>query len=71
MDKKQLHAWAIKGIDAEIDKLEKKIKKGRQYLEDIDNGKEVKTPKTRSEIVAIVEEKQKEIESLQEIRNKL
>ena len=64
MRNEELVKWAVKGIEAEIEKLEKDVFKGLNLLKDIDEGKPIKSPKTRFEISAIVSEKRIQIEEL-------
>lgn len=56
--------YAIKGIDAHIDELEKAIKQGQQFLNQIENGEKPKTNKTAYEIVEIIRKKKEEIANL-------
>ena len=56
--------YAIKGINAEIAKLEKNIKQGQEYLKQYENGEKPKTNKTPYEIQAIIKAKKEEIENL-------
>lgn len=72
MTNEKLVAYAIKGINAEIEELEKAVKKGRQYIAAIDNGEEkIKTTKTKFELREIVQEKQNEIEELTKYKAQL
>lgn len=65
---KDIYEWAIKGLTAEIQELEKTVKQGRRYIEQIERGEKVKTPKTPQEIKAIINEKQAEIEKLEKLK---
>lgn len=65
MTEKQILTYAIKGLAAEIDKLEKDIKQGYKFIEQIENGEKVKTPKTKFEILEIITEKDKKMKELE------
>lgn len=56
--------YAIKGINAEIDELEKTIRQGKQFLQQIANGEKPKTNKSEYEINVIIRKKKEEIEKL-------
>ncbi|WP_033829035.1 hypothetical protein [Bacillus andreraoultii] len=64
MNEKEILEFAIKGIEAEIEKHEKQIRKGEQYLTDLRNGKSIKSPKSESEIVEIIRKNREEAEIL-------
>lgn len=68
MEIKQITDWAIKGINKEIEDLEKSIKQGKQYLLQIERGEKVKTPKSAEEIKQIIEDKTAEIEKLEKLK---
>lgn len=68
MNEKQLYEWAIKGLKAEIDELERDISKGKRFLADYENGLKPKTTKTQYEIHAIIRQKKAEIEKLDKER---
>ena len=68
MKRKELLMWAIKGLSAEIDELDRTIRKGKKYLEEYRQGKQMQTKKTPEEIKNIIQEKQKQIESLDKKR---
>lgn len=68
MEQKELLKWAMKGITAEINEIEKTIRKGKQYLELYRNGGFPKTGKTPDEVRKIISEKQKQIEILDKKR---
>lgn len=68
MNKTELMKWAVKGLAAEIDELEKTINKGNRYLAEYENGGSPKTPKTPEEIKAIIREKKAEIEKLDKMK---
>ena len=65
MTAKEILQYAVKGIAAEIEQLEKEVKQGYKFIEQIDNGEKVKTPKTKFEILAIVEEKKEKMQKLE------
>ncbi len=71
MEQKEIIAWAIKGINVEIQELEKTIKQGNKYLLQIERGESVKTPKTAAEIKAIVAEKTAEMKKLERAKFEL
>lgn len=68
MEQKELLKWAMKGITAEINEIEKTIRKGKQYLELYRNGGYPRTGKTPDEVRKIISEKQKQIEILDKKR---
>lgn len=68
LTEKQILQYAIKGLTADIDELEKTVNKGKQYLLQYEKGEQPKTPKSPDEIKAIIAEKQVEIEKLSEIK---
>lgn len=68
MERKELLSWAIKGLSAEIDELEKTIRKGEKYLDEYRKGKQPKSKKPPEEIKNIIQEKKKQIESLDKKR---
>lgn len=68
LSQKQIIEYAIKGIAAEIDALEKDIQKGYQLVNKIENGEKVKTTKTKLEILEICRTKKAEIEKLDKER---
>ncbi len=65
MTEKEILKYAVKGIAAEIEQLEKEIKQGYKFIEQIDNGEKVKTPKTKSEILEIITEKDAQMKKLE------
>ena len=68
MEHNELLKWAIKGLSAEIDELDKTVRKGKGYLTDYYIGKQPKTKATPEEIKKIVKEKEKQIEALDKKR---
>ena len=64
MKQKELLMWAIKGLSAEIDELDRSVQKGKKYLEEYRQGTQPKTEKTPEEIEKIIEEKKKQFELL-------
>lgn len=64
MDEKTLIEWAVKGIHAEIAKLEKDINTGKQLLLQYERREKPKTTKTPDEIRDIISEKRVEINKL-------
>ena len=71
MKQKDLIAWAVKGIGAEIDGIEKAVNQGKRYLLEYEQGKQPKTPKTPDEIRQIIGEKKAEIERLYKMKQDL
>ncbi len=65
MTAKEILQYAVKGIAAEIEQLDKDVKQGYKYIEQIENGEKVKTPKTKFEILAIITEKKEKIAKLE------
>lgn len=63
--------FAIKGVNADIEKLEQSIKKGRKLLKDYENGVTFKTKKTPYEIQEVIQKKKAEIEDLVQVENEL
>lgn len=68
MNTTELMKWAVKGLSAEIDELEKTVSQGKRYLLDYEKGGQPKTPKTPDEIRQIIQEKQAEIEKLDKMK---
>lgn len=68
MNEKDLIKWAVKGIAAEIDGLEKTINQGKQLLLQYERGQKPKTPKSPDEIRQIIQEKKAEIERLSKMK---
>lgn len=68
MNQTELMKWAVKGIRAEIDSLEKTINHGKQLLLQYERGQQPKTPKTPAEIREVIQEKRAEIERLDRMR---
>ena len=71
MKHREVYEWAIKGIRAEVDKLDNDIRKGLRLLEQYEKGEQPKTPKTPSEIWSIIQSKREEIEELDKKRIEL
>ena len=65
MTAKEILQYALKGIAAEIEQLEKEVKQGYKLVEQIDNGEKVKTPKTKFEILDIISEKKEKMQKLE------
>ena len=64
MTEYELYSWAVKGLRAEIDKIEKEVNRGKQFLLEYEKGGQPKTPKSPQEIKAIIQQKKAEIENL-------
>ena len=71
MKHKEIYEWAVKGIRAEVEKLDNDIRAGKRYLEQYEKGEQPKTPKTPSEIREIIHRKFKEIDELDKKRIEL
>lgn len=71
MTRKEVYEWAVKGIRAEVEKLDNDIRKGLRLLEQYEKGEQPKTPKTPSELWAIIQHKREEIEELDRKRIEL
>lgn len=71
MDRRQLIEYARKGIMAEIREHEKTVAKGRLHLKAIDTGVMPTTPRSRSEIEAIIAKAKAEIETLSQEEREL
>lgn len=68
LTEKQTLEFAVKGIYAEIDEIEKQIIQGKKFLQQYENGEKPKTPKTADEITEIIKKKKEEIEELNKKR---
>lgn len=68
MNTTELMKWAVKGLSAEIDELEKAVNRGKQYLSEYEKGGQPKTTKTPDEIREIIREKRAEIEKLDKMK---
>ena len=68
LSQKQILEFAVKGIAADIEKLEKALREGNALIHKIENGEQVKTTKTKYEIAEIIREKKAEIEKLDKQR---
>ena len=71
LTKTQLIEYAIKGIDADIEVLEKSIKKGKSILQAHEKGIATPSPKSTQETRDIVQAKQAELERLNEVKHSL
>ena len=63
--------FAIKGVYADIEKLEQSIKKGKQLLKEFEENGKSKTSKTPFEIHQVIQAKKAEIEELTEVESEL
>lgn len=68
MNTTELMKWAVKGLSAEIDELEKTVNQGKRLLLEYERGQTPTTPKTPDEIRQIIREKQAEIEKLDKMK---
>ena len=64
MTQNEIYEWAIKGLRAEVEKLDNDIRTGQRLLEQYERGEQPKTPKTPQEIRAIIQSKREQIEEL-------
>lgn len=71
LNEKQILEYALKGVNAEIAEIEKKVNQGKKFLQQYENGEKPKTPKTAYEIKEIVKQKKAEIEELNKKRFEL
>ena len=71
MTHKEVLEWAVKGIRAEVEKLDNDIRTGKRYLEQYEKGEQPKTPKTPQEIRSIIQSKREQIEELDRKRIEL
>lgn len=69
MKKELIIDYAIKGINADIEELEKDLKKSEKYIEQYYKGEKIKTKLTIYEIKEICKKKQTEIEELEKSKN--
>ena len=60
LNQKQILEYAVKGLSAEIEELEKQVKKGYDLVKKIDNGEKVNSSKTKFEILEICRVKKAE-----------
>lgn len=65
LNQKEILQYALKGIAVEIEELEKAIKQGYKFIEQIDKGEKVKTKKTKFEILDIITEKENQMKQLE------
>lgn len=71
LNQREIIEYAIKGINADIDALEKTVNEGKRHLLAFAEGKPSKTPKTEYEVREIIREKRAEIERLAKIEQDL
>ncbi len=71
MEHKEILQWAVRGLMAEIDSIEKDISLGRRFLKEYEDGLTPKTPKTPFEIREIISQKKDKIEELNKMRIEL
>ena len=64
MEYKTILEYAVKGLRAEVEKLDNDIRTGQRLLEQYEKGEQPKTPKTPQEIRAIIQRKREQIEEL-------
>lgn len=64
MEQKEIMEYAIKGLRAEVEKLDNDIRTGKKLLEQYEKGEQPKTPKTPQEIRYIIQQKREQIEEL-------
>lgn len=67
----EIYEYAVKGLYADIDKLEKDINRGKRLLLEYERGQKPTTSKTPQEIKEIIREKKAEIEVLDKKRFEL
>lgn len=71
MTEKQILDYALKGVLAEIDVLDKQIRQVREVLSKIENGEPVRIKKTAFEVRSILEEKNQVMEKLLDDKNQI
>ena len=71
MKQVEIYEWAVKGIRAEVEKLDNDVRTGQRLLEQYEKGEQPKTPKTPQEIRQIIQRKRDEIEELDRKRIEL
>lgn len=65
LNQKEILKYAMVGLAKEIEELEKAIKQGYKYIEQIDKGEMVNTKKTKYEILDIITEKENQMKQLE------
>lgn len=65
MTVKEIFQFAYQGISAKIESLEKEIKQGYFYINQINDGKKIPTKLTKYEILDIIHEKEAEMKRLE------
>lgn len=63
LNQKEILKYAVKGLELEIEKLDKDIKKAKKMIEQLENGEKV--TKTKPELIAIITKKIDEKEKLE------
>lgn len=71
LTKTQIIEYAIKGIDTDIETLEKSIRKGKSLLQAHEKGIATQSSKSAQETQDIVKAKQAELEKLIEVKHSL
>ena len=68
MRQQELISWAVRGIDAGIDRVGKYVNKGVQYLLQFEQDKAPNIPKSEHEVKEIIRKKRTEIETLAKMK---
>lgn len=71
LNQAEIIEYAIKGINGDIEELEKKVKQGYKYIEQYENGIKPKTPLTTYEIKVVIRKANTEIEQLVKAKDEL
>lgn len=68
MTAKEILKYAVKGITAEMQEIEKEIKEGYKYIKQIDDGEQIKIKLNKYEILDIIAEKEDQMKRLEKER---
>lgn len=71
LEQKQILEYAVKGINKDIEELDKAARKGGQMIDAYYKGETLKTKLSIYEIENIYREKKAEIEKLEQMKNEL
>lgn len=71
LEQKQILEYAVKGINKDIEELDKAARKGGQMIDSYYKGETLKTKLPIYEIENIYREKKAEIEKLEQMKNEL
>lgn len=71
MDEREITEWAVRGLTAEIERLDAKVRKGRELVRRIDAGEPARAGSSRESILATISESREEMERLDKDRSDL